>query len=509
MKCLVLAQGTGRRWDTARGPYLGHPKHFVEVEGETLLARQVRLFSERGCDVVVVGPDDPAYQVPGASLVTLADPDPSHGNMSKFTGTAHLWADDDRTVITWGDCWLEESTVDSIVRHPSDKYHVWRRPGASETTGARWDESFAVSFGPRDHDRVLDRANYIADLVRRGRLSHRRVPGADPTHIRTHLAAMAGVADHALDDVAMTARASMQTHVEGWDDDFDSPAEWRGWIGRRMAGRYRVGVCIPWEPSDPWRTSAHDWCVKWWAYLGLPVYEGRDHTRGGNPNRSAMRNDAARQAIGDGCDVLFFADADTFVLPDQLWAAAHLASERSQSVLAFNTYARVSRGRTPRGLRQRPKLVDRRFVRSYGSGGAEVRSDHASGACAVPVDLWEATGGYDERFVRWGFEDRAFWLACNTLAGVAPRIDGYAIHWWHPAASDKDRSHPEHIAAAELARRYYIAAAWVPDSGAVLRAISNGLIAPLELPADATPDVDAMRDLLAEPGAPLAATVAA
>lgn len=508
MLVLVLAQGNGRRWDTDDGPYLGHPKHLVQVDGETLLQRQVRLFAERGCDVVVVGPDDPAYLIPPARLVTLDDPDPSNGNMSKFTGTAHLWATDQRTVITWGDCWLEETTVASIVSHPDDRYHVWRRPGPSTVTGARWDESFAVSFGPAEHDGVLDRARHVVDLVDSGRLRHRRVAGADPTHIRTHLAAMAGIADHALDDVALVARAGLQTHVDGWDDDFDTPAEWRGWIGRRMAGRYQVGVCVPWQPGDRWRNDSYRWCRSWWEHCGLTVYEGTDSTGGRNPNRSAMRNDAARRALADGCDVLFFADADTWVLPDQVWAAAHLAADRGQAVLAFDRYTRSTRGRTIKGLRTPVTRVERRFVNASMSGG-ETRQDHASGAYAVPAALWHEVGGYDERFVRWGFEDRAFWLACNTLAGVAPRINGVAIHWWHPAAPDKQRDHPEHLAGAELARRYYLAAAWLPNSGAVRRAIADGHLDPVHLPADAAPDPEAMRALLAEPGAPLAAPVAA
>jgi len=238
------------------------------------------------------------------------------------------------------------------------------------------------------------------------------------------------------------------------------------------------------------------------------VYLGDDTTDGVNPNRSAMRNAAAEKAIADGCEVLFFADADTWVLPDQVWAAAHLAVERGQAVLAFDLYSRVTRGRTIKGMRQPQQRVGRRFVNSMMSGG-ETRHDHASGAYAVPVALWGQVGGYDERFVRWGFEDRAFWLACNTLAGVAPQIAGAAVHWWHPPAPDKNRQHPEHLEAAALARRYYLAAAWAPNSGAVRRAIADGDLDPINIPADATPDVVAMRALLAEPGAPLAARVAA
>lgn len=503
MRVLVLAQGQGRRWDQPDGPYLGVPKHLISIEGETLLDRQVRLFAGRGCEVVVVAPDDPRYRRHRARVVTLDEPAPTGTNMDKFLATAALWSTTDRTVLVWGDCFLTDELADVIVAHDSDQYHVWRRPAGSKVTGARWDESFAVSFGAGEHRKVLDRARYLVDAVRNGRLVHPRAPGMDPTHIRTHLAAMAGAPDHLLDSNRNTNLLPMQTHWDDWSDDFDNPWEWAGWIGRRTAGTRRVGVCIPWAPDEAWREMSHRWCTEFWRSLDLPVFEAADPT--GNTNRSAMRNAAADQAIAAGCEVLVFADADTFAPAAQIWAAVHLAAEREQLVLAFTEYTRATRDATEMIRRASPDEVGRRFIKQVLEFGGETRMTHASGLVVVPVDLFERVGGFDTRFVRWGFEDRAFWLACNTFAGVAPRIHGPAVHWWHPPAGDKDREHPAHVEAAALARRYYVAAAWVPDVGAVQQAIAMGQIPPIDLAEDAAPDPEAMRQLLAEPGGPLAA----
>ena len=235
MRVLVLAHGDGRRWENNGKPYLGAAKHFVRVDGETLLARAVRLFAAHGTEVVVVAPDD-RYDIAGVSRVALADPWPVDCDMSKFLATRHLWAADRRTIIVWGDVFYTEAAVATIVGHTSDDYHVFRRPGASTVTGHRWDESFAVSFGQHEHDRVAEMAAMIADMHARGLIKR--------THIRTHYAAMIGVAyRHGRDvDAIRAVRATPhQTHIDDFTDDIDTPAEWLEFVSRYTAAEHAAG----------------------------------------------------------------------------------------------------------------------------------------------------------------------------------------------------------------------------------------------------------------------------
>lgn len=478
MRFLVLAHGDGRRWVDAAGvPYLGHPKHFIRVDGETLLERVVRMALPHG-EVVVVGPDD-RYDVPGASRVSLDGINACGSDMGKFLDTRHLWSQD-RTVLLWGDCFYTDEAMATIAGHRSDDYHVFRRPGPSALTGARWDESFAVSFGAHEHQRVTETAEHLAAMVVARRLK--------ATHIRTHLAAMCGARN--VDDVNATASLPNQTHIDDRSDDFDSPAEWRGWMGRHYADRYRLAVCVPWTGGDTWRQRSLEWCLDYWRGLGLPVFVGADTTGGRWPNRSAARNDAVRQARATGdWECLFLADSDTFVRPDQLWAAAHLSVERTQLVLAFTDYLRIAE-------RESSLLLDGQVPEAKWSRTARRRAtvwkSHASGAVMVPADVWDSVGGFDERFLSWGGEDRAFWLACNTIHGQADRIDGPAWHWWHPKAADKQRTMPQYLANIDLGLRYKVAAAWTGKAGA---------LPAVECPPVADPD--AIRAILAEPGGPL------
>ena len=54
MKYIIMCAGSGKRW----GNYLGIPKHFVEINGEKLIARTTRLLKEYGVDYIITTSDE-------------------------------------------------------------------------------------------------------------------------------------------------------------------------------------------------------------------------------------------------------------------------------------------------------------------------------------------------------------------------------------------------------------------------------------------------------------------
>jgi len=252
----------------------------------------------------------------------------------------------------------------------------------------------------------------------------------------------------------------------------------------------RIALCMPWNnPEDRWRRDAHEWCVRWWKLSDLPIFEGV------GDSRSAMCNDAAKWA--GNADVLIFVDADTWVPHAQIYEAARVAHETGRMTHAFTTYTRLSSSLT----RQTQKRhVEKVSAVQLAKTNRRHRS-HVSGANAVPLALWQRLGGYDERFTEWGHEDRAFDLAAGCLGGGINRVEGPALHWYHPPVDGKLMRPTMDDPATQLVIRYAQAAGRVPDAGrALIHAVHR-------VPTDAQPDVEAMLAILREDGGPLASAI--
>jgi hypothetical protein len=479
VKALILCQGSGARWDVDGKPFLGAPKHFVKVGGKPLVSHVATHCHARGIESTVIGPDE-RYRIEFSEWVRLDEPRPVGSDMAKLIATAHLWSLDEPTVLLFGDVWYSGECFDAIVGHDGVDTHFFRRPGPSVLTGHAHDETFAVWIPPLQavHERLLTIATRLDHLEATHMLRN--------VKMRHVLAAVNGVGAERMNNGALVARLPHQTHIDDWTDDIDTPRDWVQFIGRFVAERLDVVVAVPYAPADVHRNSAYEWTVNWWERaMSVPVVTGRADTL----NRSVMRNRAISMAFSYGPEVVFVADADTFVMPEQFWAAASLAKERDQLVLAFDNYVRFQRDETRRLMRwSQPNQFHPR-LRSL---RPESRR-HASGAMAITKAVWEATGGYDERFTSWGFEDRCFWLAANVLCGEAPRVPGPALHLWHPPATDKDMKSAAYLEAERLARRVKVAAAYAPRAG---------IMGPTSLPAGAEANREELLAILAEPGGP-------
>lgn len=237
----------------------------------------------------------------------------------------------------------------------------------------------------------------------------------------------------------------------------------------------KVAVCTPWiDANCRWRERSRDYTAAFWASLGVPVSYG--HSTARPVNRAQARNNASHGIVAD---VLFFADSDMWIPKEQFWAAVELAHSSGRMVLAYVDHLRLNKHSTERTLNGNPTYQ-----------GQTVKG--CSGGCfAVPFDLLQEVGGHDERFEGWGGEDRSFQFACDVLAGPGERIPGKSLHLWHPRGADQSKTTMERRRGIALAMRYKVAAGIKTRAGI--------------LPPDkrAEVDVQAMRSILREPGAPL------
>lgn len=245
-----------------------------------------------------------------------------------------------------------------------------------------------------------------------------------------------------------------------------------------------VAVLSAWRDAGcPWRSRSKELVEQQWSSYGIPITIG--HSDPGPFNRAQAINRAA--ARGDW-DVALIVDLDVLIPLEQAISAIELAKDSDHVVVAFDTLMLIGRTSTAR-------IHDGRPLRPH-LDGSPVQG-HVSCCIVVSRNLWKIVGGFDERFRGWGAEDRAFHAACTTFTGAGARIDGHAHHLWHPFAPERDRKAPTWQPNVELADRYRIAGAHY-DGGFLRRTRRNAT----DLPPK--PNPEAMRQLLAEPGGPLA-----
>lgn len=198
-------------------------------------------------------------------------------------------------------------------------------------------------------------------------------------------------------------------------------------------------LCKPkWEREHP------DW----------PVVEG--HHDAGPFNRSAAIN-AAADIAGDW-DVAVIIDSDVMVPPEQVREAVRRAADTGHVIWAFNHRLGLSELGTKAMLGGRP--YERSFVETH-------HKESWSMCFAMPRTAWETIGGFDERFVGWGWEDQAAKTAILTL--VQPNdwsehhVEGPVIHLWHPRSDERAEVRlpngwikitPEYLENTVLGRRY-------------------------------------------------------
>ncbi len=199
-----------------------------------------------------------------------------------------------------------------------------------------------------------------------------------------------------------------------------------------------------------------------WAYCrehyetelpALEIVEG--HHEGGGPfNRSAAINRAAAKQTSFArrkrwqpadWDFAVILDSDTILDAEQIISGIELAEETGTLVLPYKLRSMLSKAGTQEILGG--------YVGSWEPWVTARERNRVSCCVIVPRALWDAVGGFDERFWGWGGEDEAFYAACRALGGVQ-RLDGANWHLWHPASPHHDRSSPLYRQALRLCDRY-------------------------------------------------------
>lgn len=104
MKYIIMADGKGTRWNN----YGNTTKHLYEINGESLLARTVRLLRENNVSDIIITSHNPKYEIDGAKRY-----EPKNNVLEIDRFTYELIEDD--VCFLYGDTFYTEESIKLIV----------------------------------------------------------------------------------------------------------------------------------------------------------------------------------------------------------------------------------------------------------------------------------------------------------------------------------------------------------------------------------------------------------
>lgn len=176
MKIIITAAGDGRRWKN----HLGIRKQFAVINGERIIDRIIRLFSDLGEIIVIT---KKGSEVPGVNNV-YHTPELRYRGIDKLNSTVPYWnvEGDGRTLVLLGDVYWTDNGA-RILREAIEKAETERqwflcgRLGKSNIPGRDWsfNENFALYFTMSDHENFLRAIDRSVELVNQGLIRRNRM----------------------------------------------------------------------------------------------------------------------------------------------------------------------------------------------------------------------------------------------------------------------------------------------------------------------------------------------
>jgi len=213
-----------------------------------------------------------------------------------------------------------------------------------------------------------------------------------------------------------------------------------------------ISFCIPFRTDNGHRETSFQFVTqtlkKEWPDDEILIADSRDELF----SRSKSRNAAAAKATGS---VLVFLDADSYVPLRQLREAITAIENWAGMdwMFPYSLYYSLTAPGTLK-LMATGEADERDCVYVFPGPDPYDRPVSVGGCVIVRREAFERVGGYDERFIGWAFEDRAFAYSLEAFYGPALRVIGPLYHLWHPDVETDKFAHPQMEANRALCNRY-------------------------------------------------------
>lgn len=159
MKYIIMADGEGKRWNN----YMGVPKHLIELNGERLIDRTVRLLKENDIQNIIVMASDERYKIEGTKLIpqSIREYEVDRFDLQFLNG---------EVCYLYGDVYYTEETMKTIVETETKDYDFFGRYGTvTSQTGKTQDEIFAVKV--KDYNLFKDACIKVKEGLKNGTIT--------------------------------------------------------------------------------------------------------------------------------------------------------------------------------------------------------------------------------------------------------------------------------------------------------------------------------------------------
>lgn len=212
-----MCDGRSMRWYAEiQEQYWGKSfKQLVEVDGEPILHRTVRLLKENGVEDIWITSHNPVHEVKGAQRY---EPPNNEYEIDKFYASVHLWnKDGGDTIFVYGDVFFTEEAMKKIINTKPEDFVFFGRFHQSYYTG-HGGEIFAVRVHLHDFFQeccLWVRQNYIntKGSVRCGAWELYRC--------------MNGIRD---ERIGIHIPYGHFVGIDDFTDDFDTPSHFEEWL---------------------------------------------------------------------------------------------------------------------------------------------------------------------------------------------------------------------------------------------------------------------------------------
>lgn len=149
LRYIIMAGGVGSRWNN----YSGKTKHLIDVGGETLLERTVRLLKENGVENIFINSNQD-YVV---KETKLHYPKNNVYEIDRFLSCKDIWGDE--VVFLYGDVYYTEKAMKTITSYNNKSFRYFGR-----SSGGKHAELFAIKLNDK---KEVDKFHEVCLYIRK------------------------------------------------------------------------------------------------------------------------------------------------------------------------------------------------------------------------------------------------------------------------------------------------------------------------------------------------------